>query len=200
MVKKMSREVQKWESFFFKFYWIFLHGAPSKNRCKKVFQKLDLSKNARIIEMGCGTGFFLRWFKKQGFANLWGLDFSQKVLDKLKGTGIKTVKADARKTGLRSNYFDLVFSDGVVEHFSNPEPFLKEFTRIAKDYLVTIVPRPTLHNRLEAFILRPPKEYNRPDEEWVKLHQKLGFKDIRSFILGGNCLMIICRKSKAVNL
>jgi ubiquinone/menaquinone biosynthesis C-methylase UbiE len=196
----MKQSQAHWESFFNKFYWVFLQGAPSKRRCLKIFRKLGLPKSAEIIEMGCGTGFFLRRLQKDNYYNLWGLDFSAQVLEPLSKTGIKAVCTDAKKSGFKNNYFDLVFSDGVLEHFQSPQPFLKEFARISKDYLVTIVPRPTWQNKIESWILRPPKEYHRSTKQWEELHRQLGFEGVKSLILGRNCLMIICRKKLPINL
>jgi len=190
--------VTQWDAFFSRLYWLFIRGAPSKKRCKQVFTALQFPKKYHIIEMGCGTGHFLRWFKEQGYIHVTGLDYSQNLLAKLKPTGITTICADAKHTKLKSHSYDVIFSDGVVEHFENPLPYLSEFARLTRDYLITIVPRPTFQNRINTAIMQPPTEFNRQTQDWIMLHSNLGFKYITYKILGGNCLMVICRKKEPI--
>lgn len=193
----LRNDPASWDSFFSRFYWLFAKGAslyPSRRRCENIFSNLKLNKDNKIIEMGCGTAFFLKRFKKKGFKNLYGLDYSHNMLKRLGDTDINPVYQDIRDLKLDPRSFDLVFSDGLVEHFENPLSILLNFSHIASKYLITIVPRKTLSNKIQNFILRPPKEYNRSDEEWIKLHQKIGFDKIEWHILGRNCLMIICSR------
>ena len=185
----------QWESFFKKYYWLFINGSPSKKKCKKELLELNIKKNGRILELGCGTGYFLRWFQKKGYENLYGLDYVTVLLEKLKEKGIHVINSSFEDyNAIPNEQFDLVFSDGVFEHYKDPEKILEKVSRLTKAYFITIVPRPTWWNKLQTLILRPPKEYHKNTEEWIAIHKGLGFQSVDFKILGLNCLMIICKK------
>ena len=184
----------EWESFFNKHYWLFVNGAPSKIKCRRELRRLPISKQSKIMEVGCGTGYFLRWLKKRGYRNLYGLDYVEGLLAQLGQQGVQTIHASFFDyTVPPEERFDLVFSDGVFEHFIDPVPALKKVSALTKHLLVTIVPRPTWWNALQTSILKPPTEYNKSRKEWVAIHEQLGFSKVTSKILGLNCLFIVCQ-------
>lgn len=82
-------------------------------------------RDKRVLEMGCGTGINTILMAKRG-ARVTFLDFSRDALDIVKknmereGVDGELVLGDIFKCGL-SNEFDLVHSEGVVEHFTGPE-------------------------------------------------------------------------------
>ncbi len=105
-------------------------------------------KNIKIIELGAGSGGDILYLSQLG-AKTTALDFSQESVSIIKSRAktqkikIKTVCQDCQKTDLPNNYFDLVFSVGLVEHFTKPLPIIKEQVRILKPggYLVIDVPQ-----------------------------------------------------------
>jgi len=48
--------------------------------------------------------------------------------------------ADARCTDFRDEQFDIVFSEGLWEHFTDPRPHMAEAARLAKKYIIVIQP------------------------------------------------------------
>lgn len=192
----MQVKPQAWNSFlyFSKFRWLFGMDTPSRKNAKKIFSTLGIKSDAKIIEMGCGTAYFSKWFLKNGFQKVFAFDYSKFLLDQLKDSGLYRILGDLHDVPLLSNSFDLVFSDGVIEHFSDPTPILKELVRITRNHLVTLVPRKTFVNRIQTFILRPPKEYTRSDEEWVALHKKFNFASVKLYVTGINFIMIVCKR------
>jgi len=96
-----------------------------------------------ILDVGCGEGFTLEKFQKAGIGKkLTGIDF----LD----TAIKIGKKERPDLDLRigniydipfkSNTFDLVNCNEVLEHIDDPEKGLKELVRVSKKYVVLSVP------------------------------------------------------------
>jgi len=124
-----------------------------------------------------------------------GVDISNTALAITNKKGVKTVKADILK-GLpfEDNSFDLVYSDGLLEHFIDPEPVLKELFRVSKRYILTLVPRIELYSTVAAAILKPPKEYKREDSEWIKLHEVFKPKTIEVKKIRFGVLSILCCK------
>ncbi|MEO0137945.1 MAG: class I SAM-dependent methyltransferase [candidate division WOR-3 bacterium] len=92
-----------------------------------------------ILEPGAGTGRDGIRLAKLG-ARVFLLDYSEKSLklaqSYLKTTGqepsVQLVMADALHTPFRDGTFDVVFHQGLLEHFRDPNPLLKENYRILK--------------------------------------------------------------------
>lgn len=193
-MSKRNNDTYIWQSFFRKWYWLFVRGAPSKRKAIKELAALDLNSDSTILELGCGTGFFLRRLKREGFRRLTGLDFVPEFLDRIKQSGSATILSSIEDFSVLSeDRYDLVFSDGVFEHFPDPSEKLRKGALLSRDYFVTMVPRPTLSNLIQTTILKPPTEYNKTTEEWVSLHRSIGFSSVSYKVLGMNNLMVICR-------
>lgn len=80
-------------------------------------------KESRILELGCGLGYFQRYLEKNGFLNTLGVDHSGHMLDVAEKLGAKaTVKKDIfeylRET---DETFDLICSFHVFEHLFKDE-------------------------------------------------------------------------------
>lgn len=105
-------------------------------------------RGKKILEVGAGSGSDVIDLTKKG-AQCFALDFSKEsinVCQKLaeqERVNIKTFLADCRQIPIESNYFDLVFSVGLVEHFKDPVPILREQLRVLKKggFLIIDVPQ-----------------------------------------------------------
>lgn len=196
-MKRNKMEEEKWNKFW-------RHGdvgiTPTRRNLFKRFKQIELPKNAKILDVGCGSGTLARFWKEQGY-NIIGLDISDESLKITRSKGIPCVKGDITK-GLPfgDNTFDLVYSDGLLEHFSDPKPVLEEIFRVSNKYVLTMVPRNTVTNLIHNIILRPPKEYKKKDHEWIGIHkgfssrveyEKVGFGKLP---LPPHLLYILCEK------
>lgn len=97
----------------------------------------------RVLEVGCGFGSNIRMLHHtRKDVCCWALDSSIEAIRAVKEDVPYGVVADCRYTGFPDDSFDLVYSAGLMEHFSDEVPFLEEMKRIMKGsgYLVTIVP------------------------------------------------------------
>ena len=54
----------------------------------RAFESLVTDKNARILDAGCGTGLVGLRLKHAGFDDIHGQDYSHKMLEKAKATGV----------------------------------------------------------------------------------------------------------------
>lgn len=105
-------------------------------------------RGKKIVELGAGSGSDIMSLAKSG-AEAYALDFSSESLKsinfwaKKKNTHIQTVRADIKKIPFPDNYFDLVYSVGLVEHFKKTLPLIKEQLRILKPggFLIVDVPQ-----------------------------------------------------------
>jgi SAM-dependent methyltransferase len=68
----------------------------------------------RVVDLGCGYGWFCRWAREAGASSVLGVDVSLKMLDRAKsGAGdraVRYVQADLDELDLPAAGFDLVYS------------------------------------------------------------------------------------------
>ncbi len=93
--------------------------------------------NKKVLDCGCGFGAHLIPFAKLDYA-VFGIDISSEVLKKCKenlaGKNIKAVLkvADIRDLPFKDEFFDVVFSMGVVEHLQDYGKAVAEKARVLK--------------------------------------------------------------------
>lgn len=164
---------------------------PTYFNIKRYLNSLNLSNEAKILDAGCGTGKLASFLANN--YKVTGVDLSDEALDITRKKGVNAVKADILE-GLpfEDGYFELVYSDGLLEHFLDPIPVLQELFRVSNKYVITFVPRIELYSTIMENFLRPPTEYKRPDSEWVELHLKLKPKRIHSKPIKFGVLAILC--------
>ena len=103
--------------------------------------KKKLVPNSRIVDIGCGSGRALSLIAKK-FSNSIGLDYSEMSIKISKNKGLTVLKRNAGHTGFKKKSFDLVFSEGLLEHYSDMSPIVNEMCRISKEYILLIQPNP----------------------------------------------------------
>lgn len=100
----------------------------------------NISENIKILDAGCGEGSVTNYFAKRfPNAEFFGIDISD--------IGISLVIEEAKKSEISNallqvgnlkninfsvNFFDLIYSQSVIEHIVNYEDALKEFKRVLK--------------------------------------------------------------------
>ena len=84
------------------------------------------SKDAPVIDFGCGKGDFLKYLKSNGFKNLTGVDLTENQ-DSL----INFIKKDILEVNLNDT-FDAVTSFAVIEHFEKTDTFLDKLDSFVK--------------------------------------------------------------------
>jgi len=112
----------------------------------KIFTKIvrKYQDNGRILEAGCGSGVYLGRLKKNRKITPVGIDYSKSSIKVAKRNCDNLVLGDIRYLPFKNNSFDMVFNQGVMEHFSEMEfkDILKELKRVSKKILI-IVPSKT---------------------------------------------------------
>ena len=73
-----------------------------------------------ILEIGCNIGNQLLILQKNGFKNLYGIELQQYAVEKAKERtkGINIIQGSAFDIPFKDEYFDLVFTSGLLIHIS----------------------------------------------------------------------------------
>jgi len=104
-----------------------------KNAIEKALINLDIDS---IIEVGCGLGHILEIYYNMGFKCV-GIDVSQNAVNfcRQKGLPIALQKLEEVEES-----YDLISSDGMLEHFLNFEPYARHMMRISNKFVLLIQP------------------------------------------------------------
>ncbi|MGH7987605.1 MAG: class I SAM-dependent methyltransferase [Candidatus Binataceae bacterium] len=87
-----------------------LEGAPEWPVLRSMLPKV---RGRRILDLGCGFGWFCRWAHEQGAAEVLGIDISAKMLAQAKvltHDGVSYLRADLETLALPATKLDLVYS------------------------------------------------------------------------------------------
>lgn len=153
---------------------------------RDVFEEINLPKNAKIIDMGCGVCKMLTAFRKCGYKNSIGIDFSPESIKRGVEKGFQENKdifiMDATNTNFLDGEFTLTFEEGVLEHYKNHSyvSFIKEMTRISNRYVLIAQPDPfSLYGRITQLFYtiskRGVKEYPYKMNDFVKVFEQENF-------------------------
>ena len=104
-----------------------------------------ISSDAPVLDVGCGTGAWLKRLSVAGFTNLWGID---RNLSALGFTGAKTevTDLDADVLPFSGQRFELITAIEVVEHLENPGRLYRLFSALLSDTGIALVTTPNIHS------------------------------------------------------
>jgi ubiquinone/menaquinone biosynthesis C-methylase UbiE len=88
-----------------------LVGAPEWPALRALLPDL---RGLKVLDLGCGFGWFCRWARERGAAHVLGIDVSEKMLARARATtedsAITYVRADMEQLELPAQSLDLVYS------------------------------------------------------------------------------------------
>ena len=103
----------------------------------------DVPHTAKILEVGCASGAFLKELREKGYSDLWGVDVSEAAIRLCHERGLSNARLeDAAATTFVDESFDVVISSDVLEHIENDKQALHEWQRVLKPQgkLILFVP------------------------------------------------------------
>ena len=118
--------------------------------CKYLFDRFDMKKGQRLIDIGCGRGDFAYNFKKLGLT-VSGVDIESSASDFLKDIDIGYANIEKDTFPFDDETFDVIFSKSVIEHMNDPEHFLKEAYRILKPGGIAIIMTPDWISNMKLY-------------------------------------------------
>jgi ubiquinone/menaquinone biosynthesis C-methylase UbiE len=97
-----------------------LAGAPEWPSLREMLPEMG---GARVVDLGCGYGWFCRWAREQGAASVLGLDVSEKMLERARemtsDPTVSYVRGDLEHLDLPAAAFDLVYSSLTFHYIEN---------------------------------------------------------------------------------
>ena len=110
----------------------------TRTQLNKVFLG-DLNPATKVLEVGANVGVQLLFLQKMGFKYLYGLEINREAIELSKSItkNIDIIQGSASDIPFKDNYFDLVFTSGLLIHIppSNIKKVMKEIYRCAKKYI-----------------------------------------------------------------
>jgi ubiquinone/menaquinone biosynthesis C-methylase UbiE len=103
---------------------------------KQAIDKLlaDIAKHSRLLEIGCGTGHWSKYFSDKSF-DVTGIDISAKLISIARQKHIPNSRfeiADGRNLPFEDETFDVAAAITVLEFASEPERVVSEMVRCVK--------------------------------------------------------------------
>lgn len=138
---------------------------------KKFYKK----KTAKLIDIGCGAGFFLECVPK-GFSKQ-GIDISKTAVKIAKSKGFVAKQLDITKQNISSEKFDIITAFDTLEHITELNSALKNINKIMDEkslFFVQIPIKTTFHIFLSKFNLGildndPTHVQKHNFDEWTKM-------------------------------
>lgn len=152
--------------------------AMFKAKRKVLFQVASELKVRKVLEAGCALGETMEVYRELGMDVL-GVDISEDAVNLCRGKGL-TAKCMPMEE--LEETFELVSSDGMLEHFLNFEPQAQEFMRLSSRYVLLVQPNYNsatgqtlawLANLLRGHV--NVYEYNYRLEDFIQVFENNGF-------------------------
>lgn len=100
-----------------------------------------LDRDARILEVGTNVGLQLNLLAKTGFKNLYGIEINESAIQTShelnRNLPIYIIKGSALDIPFKDNWFDLVYTSGVLNHIHPNDigTVISEVVRCSKKYV-----------------------------------------------------------------
>jgi SAM-dependent methyltransferase len=131
-------------------------GRVRADRRARLFIELGgITRGARVLELGCGTGEFTRRVAPEG-ARLVALDLSADLLAKARArvlSGARFLRGDAQRLPFRAGAFDVVYGCSILHHL-DVETALGEARRVLRPGGQLVVSEPNLLNPQVALMFK----------------------------------------------
>lgn len=104
---------------------------------KKMKEVIGDLRSRFVLEVGAGSGVDSAFLAKNYQTHAFCIDFSEKALRSIRknfspGMECEIIKADLKRIPFRDGCFDVVFSNGVLEHFRTPLKTILEQKRVLR--------------------------------------------------------------------
>lgn len=101
-------------------------------RYLKKLENYGVNKGS-ILEIGCGSGFFLKEAARQGYVGLYGVEPGRSAVEMAEREHIRNIICDIMRPGLfRPGQFDVICMFQLLDHIRDPAALLRECFTVLK--------------------------------------------------------------------
>ena len=132
-----------------------MHKTLTETVVKQYIDPLNLPKDSKILDLGCGPGYFLNEMKSRGYTDLTGVTLSPGDIKICEDNGHTIKKYDLSFLPQSEGYYDesvdMIFLRHALEHSPYPIFSLMEYNRVLKQYgkIYIEVPQPGCERKHE---------------------------------------------------
>ena len=125
---------------FYEHYWEERGSSGFRPRYRLFIDWID--RNDRILDIGCGDGYFGELLVKEKGVVYQGIDIAETAVQKARHRGLDVRTMDIEKDlhTIPDKHYDIVVISEVIEHVVHAEDILKELKRIAKKGVIVSIP------------------------------------------------------------
>ena len=158
-----------------------------------------ITKNTRVLDVGCNDGSLMEFLKKNNNVDIRGIEISKEKVQTCISKGLTVIEGDAEfdLKQFPDKSFDFVVLGQTLQAFINPEIVIKELLRVGNKAIVTIPNFGHWKVRLNLLVqgtmpvtkTLPNEWYNTPNihmctiKDFFKFSEKMNFKIFESFAL-----------------
>jgi SAM-dependent methyltransferase len=133
-----------------------MHKGLTEQVVQMYIDPLNIPKNSKILDLGCGPGYFLDEMKKREYTDVIGVTLSPGDIKACEDKGHTIKKYDLSFLPQSEGYYDesvdMIFLRHALEHSPYPIFSLMEYNRVLKQYgkIYIEVPQPGCERRHET--------------------------------------------------
>jgi len=113
-----------------------MHETLTKQVIDQYVLPLNIPKNGKVLDLGCGPGYFLNYMREQGYTDLTGVTLSPEDVKMCEANGHTIKKYDMSFLPQQDGYYDesvdFIFLRHSLEHSPYPIFTLMEYNRVLK--------------------------------------------------------------------
>jgi len=124
----------------------------------KTLIEINGKKALRFLDIGCGEGWTLKFFKQKGW-DVTGLDYSDYGMKKHNSEYIEfliqgDIYKNIKEMLIEKESFDLIWLDNVLEHVVDPGNLLKETHKLLNDNGILMIQVPNDFSQIQQYLLK----------------------------------------------
>lgn len=153
------------------------HRVNARNILKEVNKIKDIAEK-RILDIGCALGFLLDEARKMKSCDSYGIETSQYACEHAKEKfGLNIIQVELETSQFDTDFFDVVFMIGTIEHLVSPKSALKEIHRILKPDGLIVITTIDTKGLIPLYSIKPPEHlFYFNHENIILLLEKTGYK------------------------
>lgn len=158
---------------FLRHYQGIYEGHYNKTRARKITSLFPQLRNRKVLDIGCGGGFYSLEACRRKSENILLVDISQICVKAAKSSLLENanyaaegVVVDANLLPFGNSYFDFVLCIDVIEHMKEDNVLLREIRRVLKDNGFLLIATQN-SSSLNYFLEAPMQRYLFKNRNWM---------------------------------